>query len=85
MMLQMAQVMRLIHGYGSAQMIPQSNELAKRSLMAEVNFIKVLNVLVQNMKDAGTYTGGLENLLGGIEDVHEKHIYKLKRRCSQGV
>jgi hypothetical protein len=66
-------------------MIPQSNELAKRSLMAEVNFIKVLNVLVQNMKDAGTYTGGLENLLGGIEDVHEKHIYKLKRRCSQGV
>lgn len=85
MTLQCTQLMRLVNGFGSSQMIPQSNELAKRSLMAEINFIKTLDTLMCTMKEGGTLTAGLENLLGGIEDSHEGHVYKLKQRCATGV
>jgi DNA-binding ferritin-like protein len=83
--LQTTQLMRLVQGYGMSQTIPQSTELAKRSLMAEINFIKTLNVLVCAMKENGTLTNGMENLLGGIEDTHEGHVYKLKQRCLPGM
>ena len=85
LLLQCTQLMRLVQNYGMSQTIPQSTELAKRSLMAEINFIKTLNTLVGAMKENGTLTGGLENLFGGIEDQHEKHVYKLKMRCQPGM
>ena len=81
MTLQTAQLVRLVQGYGMTQTIPQPSELAKRSLGAEVNFIKTIDILICSMKEAGTMTQGLENMLQGIADVHEGHVYLLKQRC----
>jgi hypothetical protein len=60
--------------------IPQPTELAKRSYLAEMNFLKVTSHLVNCMKECGTLTRGLDNLIAGIEDKHEGHVYLLKQR-----
>ena len=84
--LQLKQLEKMCSGaYGMAQMIPQPTELVKRSLAAEKNFIKTVSVLVQSLKDQGMLTRGLDNMLAGIEDVHESHVYLLKQRCSSGM
>lgn len=81
LVLQTKQLNQLIQGYGMMQTIPQPTELAKRSLSAELNFLGVTAHLVESMKEAGTLTRGLDNLLAGIEDKHEGHVYLLKQRC----
>lgn len=78
--LQVNQLQRLVRGYGMMSTIPQGTEFAKRSLAAEVNFIKTAEMAFRSMKERGVTTSGLENLLGGILDVHESHVYKLKQR-----
>jgi hypothetical protein len=80
-MMQTAQLFKLVQGYGMTSTIPQPSELARRSFLAEVNFLKVVDLLVTQMREMGTLTRGLDNLLAGIEDVHEGHVYLLKQRC----
>jgi DNA-binding ferritin-like protein len=81
--LQMSQMMKLLSSYGSLQMIPQSNELSKRSLNSEMQFVKIVDILCKSMKEQGTCTQGVENMLQGIIDTHETNIYLLKRRCTK--
>jgi DNA-binding ferritin-like protein len=81
LVLQTSQLMRLMQGYGMSQTIPQPNELAKRSLAAEMNFLACTSKLVESMKECGLLTRGLDNLVAGIEDKHEGHVYLLKQRC----
>jgi DNA-binding ferritin-like protein len=74
------QLCKLVQGYGMTSTIPQGTELAKRSYLAEMNFLKAAAHLAEHMKDNGTLTRGLDNLLAGIEDKHEGHVYLLKHR-----
>lgn len=83
--LQTNQVMRLVKNYGMTQTIPQACELSKRSLSAELNFLCVCKCLVESMKEMGILTRGLDNLIAGIEDKHESHVYLLKQRITAGV
>lgn len=83
--LQTSQLLRLVQGYGMSQTIPQPNELAKRSLAAEMNFLGCTSRLVESMKECGLLTRGLDNLIAGIEDKHEGHVYLLKQRCLMNV
>jgi len=78
-----SQVLKLICGSGSATMIPQSSDLAKKSLMAEMNFLAVMKHLCDSLNECGLMTHGLDNLLAGIEDKHEGHVYLLKQRVSK--
>jgi len=78
-----SQVLKLICGQGSASMIPQTSDLAKKSLMAEMNFIKVIDHVISSLEECGLLTSGLSNMLEGIADVHEGHIYLLKQRISK--
>ena len=78
--MQHKQLCRLIQGYGMTSTIPQPTELAKRSYLAEMNFLKAVDHLVENMKTCSTLTRGLDNLLAGLEDKHEGHVYLLKQR-----
>ena len=80
LVLQTSQCFKLVQGYGMTSTIPQSTELAKRSYLAEMNFLKVTAHLVDCMKNCGTLTRGLDNLIAGIEDAHENSIYLLKQR-----
>ena len=80
LVLQTSQCFKLVQGYGMTTTIPQSTELAKRSYLAEMNFLKVAAHLVDCMKECGTLTRGLDNLIAGIEDKHEASVYLLKQR-----
>lgn len=80
LVLQTSQCFKLIQGYGMTTTIPQPTELAKRSYLAEMNFIKVASHLVGHMKECSTLTRGLDNLIAGIEDKHEGNVYLLKQR-----
>jgi DNA-binding ferritin-like protein len=61
--------------------VPTPEGLAKKSLRAEVALIKVIVAMIESMKTQGTDSPGIENMLQGICDVHERHVYLLKRRC----
>ena len=80
-----SQLLKLISGVGSATMIPQSSGLARKSLVAEMNFLFVMNYLCDSLKECGLMTHGLDNLLAGIEDKHEGHVYLLKQRISKPI
>lgn len=82
--LQMKQLGELCKNYGEATTLPSPSELAKRSLAAEKMFLAVMDNLATQMKEQGTLSRGLDNLLAGIEDTHEGHVYLLKQRCQQG-
>lgn len=78
-----SQLLKLVCNTGFASMIPQSNELVKKSLMAELNFLAFMNHICSSLKECGLMTHGLDNLLAGIEDKHEGHVYLLKQRCTK--
>lgn len=75
-----AQLHKLVNGYGMTSTIPQGTELTKRSYLAEMNFLRTVSHLVDHMKECGILTRGLDNMIAGIEDAHEGHIYLLKQR-----
>lgn len=78
-----SQVLKLICGQGTASTIPQSSDLARKSLMAEMNFLSVMKHICGSLKEMGLMTHGLDNMLAGIEDKHEGHVYLLKQRISK--
>lgn len=77
----MSQVQMMLQGYGMSSTIPQPSELARRSLTAETNFLVTMDVLVEALKSTGVLTRGLDNMLAGMADTHEGHVYLLKQRC----
>jgi len=78
-----SQVLKLISGAETATMIPQSSDLARKSLMAETNFLKVIEHVISHLQECGLLTPGLSNMLEGIADAHEGHVYLLKQRVSK--
>lgn len=60
--------------------IPQSSDLAVRSLHAEKCFLAGLVRLIRVLDTRRISTPGIENLLGEIADAHESHCYLLKQR-----
>ena len=81
--LQHHQLLKLIVGHGSASSMPHSAELARKSLLAEMNFLLVMKHLCDCLKGCGMMTHGLDNMLAGIEDKHEGHVYLLKQRTQK--
>lgn len=84
LLLQMRQLDKLCEAYGMSSTIPQSSELARRSLRAEVDFLRCAAHMADSLKMNGLLTRGLDNMLQGIEDAHEGHVYLLRQRTSKG-
>jgi len=80
-----SQLLKLVSGYGMTSTIPQPSDLARRSLLAELNFLKVIDHMIDSLKESCMLTNGLDNMLQGIADAHEGHIYLLKQRCSRQI
>lgn len=59
-----------------------TNQLAKKSLELEFNFLKVLDCVKELLNQKGQLTLGLDNMLAGLADVHESYVFLLKQRCS---
>lgn len=76
---------KLICNYGMATTIPQTSDLARRSLVAELNFLKVIDHVLCCLRECGLATNGVENMLQDIADKHEGHCYLLKQRCSSSM
>ena len=60
--------------------IPQSSDLADRSLHVEYCFQKVLKCVTASLEARGELTPGVDNMLADIADKHEQHCYLLKQR-----
>lgn len=80
-----SQVLKLLSGVGSASMIPQASDLARKSLVAEMNFLKVIDSCRTSLEECGLLTNGVDNMLQDIADKHEGHVYLLKQRCSTSM
>lgn len=53
------------------------------SLNAELKFLLMMQILTKEMQTKGTLSRGTDNLLAGVEDKHEEHVYLLKQRADQ--
>ena len=83
MQLLSSQVLKLVSNTGAASTIPQSSDLARKSLAAELNFLKVIDCCRNSLEECGQLTNGVDNMLQDIADKHEGHVYLLKQRCSK--
>jgi hypothetical protein len=54
----------------------------RTSLKAEEHFISGLAAIASEMKNNGELTRGTDNLIAGVEDKHESHVYLLKQRLT---
>lgn len=59
---------------------PTVDERVQASLEAEVKFLILMQIVSKHLKDKGLLSRGIDNLLAGIEDKHEEHVYLLKQR-----
>ena len=55
-------------------------EIVMTSLEAEKHFINLLTKCYDSLKKSGMSTLGIENVLQGIADAHESHVYLLQQR-----
>lgn len=60
-----------------------NNDLVQKSLNAELMFLNVINKVREQLTMNSLLTSGLDDLLAGIEDTHETHVYLLKQRLGQ--
>lgn len=85
LMLTTSQLLKLLSGYKSSTTIPHPSDLARRSLTVEMTFIKVIDHLIDCLAECGMLTNGIDNMLQGIADAHEGHVYLLKQRCARPI
>lgn len=52
----------------------------QKSLTAEMQFLTLANVVREHLQSNGLLTPGLDNMIAGLQDVHESHVYLLKQR-----
>jgi DNA-binding ferritin-like protein len=77
------QVCKLICEVFSTGMgIPRPQELMQRSLNAEEQYLKFINMCKSSLEMNGCLTYGTDNLLAGVADKCESRQYLLKQRLS---
>jgi DNA-binding ferritin-like protein len=52
------------------------------SLLAETQFIECMAEVAKVMKEKGELSRGVDNMMAGIEDKHESHLYLLRQRLA---
>lgn len=63
----------------SAGSIPSQSDLIEVALNAEETFLGWVRMSIEVLEKDGSLTPGVENLLGGIADKHEEHVYLLQQ------
>lgn len=52
------------------------------SLLAETQFVECMSEVARVMKEKGELSRGVDNMMAGIEDKHESHLYLLRQRLA---
>lgn len=79
--MQMKQVYKFLKLFDAGvTTIPQSSDFAKKSYVAEQYLISILDYATDSMREVGSLTRGVDNMLAGMQDAHERHCYLLKQR-----
>lgn len=55
-------------------------DVVQKSLSVEYTFLKLCDIVRSSLDSQGLLTSGVDNMIAGIYDVHESHIYLLKQR-----
>jgi DNA-binding ferritin-like protein len=82
--LQCQQLLRLVQQFAVQPAVPSVQDLARLSLAAEVAFLAVVKDILQQLDERGMLDPGLDNMLQGLADRHNRNVYLLKRRCATG-
>ena len=84
LLLQASQVNKLISEHSTHEInIPRVEELAYSSLYAEKRFLHMMVIVYSSLTAKNQLTKGVDNMLAGLVDDHESHIYLLKQRVSK--
>lgn len=75
----------LSHASVVVKQMMMPGDLASALLMAEKNFLERLGGFAKTLESTGQLSTGIENLIQGISDRHEEHVYLLSRRLSQCI
>jgi len=60
--------------------IYMASEIALTSYEAEKHFLNLLSKCIDSLRASQMMTNGIENMLQGIADIHESHVYLLGQR-----
>lgn len=60
-----------------------ADEFPNKAIAAEKTFTELVSKALGEMKDAGDSTDGIDNMLQGIVDTHEGHLYLLQQRAGK--
>ncbi len=74
----MGHFLTLYVGDGNSQ-FPRSHDLMRIAYNAEMLFKGFVLLTLETLEKKGELTPGVENLLGGIADKHEEHVYLLSQ------
>jgi len=77
---QLERLMKVVYAF--AAMDPTADEYVQLSLNAELAFLAFTDLVVESMRARGTLSRGIDNLLAGIQDRHEGHVYLLRQRLA---
>jgi DNA-binding ferritin-like protein len=69
--------------YTGAGPDPSSNEHVLISLRAALRTLVLIKIIYGSLEQKGLLSHGTDNLLQGIADKHEEHVYLLKQRATQ--
>jgi DNA-binding ferritin-like protein len=79
LLLQTHQQLHLVKLFGASTGV-NTDDLVRRSLCVEYTLVSSIDVLKESLDNKYMTTYGLDNMLAGISDLHERHIYLLKQR-----
>lgn len=78
--LQLKTVYQMLKSLAATNTVLTQNEVVKKSLSVEYTFLKLCDVVSDSLEGQGLLTQGIDNMIAGIADVHESHVYLLKQR-----
>jgi DNA-binding ferritin-like protein len=80
----MTQLAQLVSEHSTYSVsVPRAEDLAHSSLYAEQRFLHAITVVYASLEAKNQLTKGVDNMLAGLVDDHESHIYLLKQRVTR--
>jgi DNA-binding ferritin-like protein len=78
--LQLKTIYQMLKKLAGSNSVLNAQDVIKKSLSVEYTLLKLCDVVKETLDVNGLLTNGIDNMIDGIYDVHEGHIYLLKRR-----